>query len=151
MASRSIRGRCKRWRTLWIWLCAVPLTLGTFTTTTDVHLPLSQHRYLAVRHGHMVLGAARMAGPMTLKFVRPSWRALLTPVSFAEFDRTSAQGWSRDIEVSWWFVSIVMNLGIMTVAFARRPRARLGRCRACGYDLRGTLSRRCPECGNILS
>ena len=47
--------------------------------------------------------------------------------------------------------TLVMNLGIMTVAFARRPRARLGRCRACGYDLRGTLSRRCPECGNILS
>ena len=30
---------------------------------------------------------------------------------------------------------------------ARRRQARLGLCRACGYDLRGNVSGACPECG----
>ena len=30
---------------------------------------------------------------------------------------------------------------------ARRRQARLGLCRACGYDLRGNVSGVCPECG----
>jgi len=30
----------------------------------------------------------------------------------------------------------------------RRRRIAYGRCPDCGFDLKGTISRRCPECGN---
>lgn len=69
-------------------------------------------------------------------------------------------------EVDWWscpplgafglaisyrlLVLVFTTLGIMPLAvtgFRVRRRARRGRCTACGYDLRGSPSGVCPECG----
>ena len=35
--------------------------------------------------------------------------------------------------------------------FAIEARRRLGRCRACGYHLKGSISDACPECGKSLA
>ncbi len=36
-------------------------------------------------------------------------------------------------------------------AFSREARRRLGHCRACGYNLKGSVSDTCPECGVALA
>jgi hypothetical protein len=45
----------------------------------------------------------------------------------------------------WMFIPLVLAIRVMSVIRARRARA--GHCRACGYDLTGVTSGRCPECG----
>ena len=45
-------------------------------------------------------------------------------------------------------------LGVLALARARRLRAaarRAGLCERCGYDLRGNVSGRCPECGTPVA
>lgn len=50
-----------------------------------------------------------------------------------------------------WFPTLLATLGvtapIVSGPVRRWHRRRRGRCEQCGYLLRGTLSRRCPECG----
>jgi hypothetical protein len=41
----------------------------------------------------------------------------------------------------WWVVLLIPG-GLVRIARGRR-----GACPSCGYDLRGSLDRRCPECG----
>ena len=67
---------------------------------------------------------------------------------------------SLGLRVPYW--PVVLLTGVAPVAWLRRRRrdrrrAREGRCRACGYDLRGTpeqggaLLDRCPECGAVAA
>gem|GEM_PF-7012270 len=84
-------------------------------------------------------------------------------ISYVEFHRR------RPMNVRWWAPSWLPNKRIRTsyfqlsiplwipiVAFAalafylRPPRPKPGACRACGYDLRGNTSGRCPECGGVV-
>jgi simple sugar transport system permease protein len=46
------------------------------------------------------------------------------------------------------FVAMQNLIASLTLRAARR--SPLGRCRACGYDLRGVIGARCPECGADL-
>lgn len=61
-------------------------------------------------------------------------------------------GLPREYEADWYFVP----LGVPTLAagflaavliFFARVRVPPGHCRACGYNLTGVESGRCPECG----
>lgn len=57
---------------------------------------------------------------------------------------------------AWWFtfqfgwfvapLSLILALYFLP-AYRRRRRRRLGLCAFCGYDLRGLVDPRCPECG----
>jgi len=53
----------------------------------------------------------------------------------------AAAGWAAVLPVAW----------AAREAYARRVRARVGCCQACGYDLTGNRSGVCPECGRAVS
>ena len=78
------------------------------------------------------------------------------------FDRTPfVWGRSPARVVGYWGVPdyplplfiLVLGFGVMSAyAFVTRERTpRAGRCASCGYDLRGTVSSRCSECGHPVS
>ncbi|MDB5356644.1 MAG: hypothetical protein JWN24_3097 [Phycisphaerales bacterium] len=53
----------------------------------------------------------------------------------------------------FWFIAaatVVLPLGWTARRWRSRIRGRIGRCAACGYDLRATPDR-CPECGTVPS
>jgi hypothetical protein len=52
---------------------------------------------------------------------------------------------------TWMIILGLMGAGLSLVrtSLQRRSRQRQGLCLSCGYDLRGTPSGRCPECGTI--
>ena len=50
---------------------------------------------------------------------------------------------------AWWIV--VAAGAVAFFAWPRRKRTAVGTCSACGYDLRGNRSGRCPECGRPLA
>lgn len=56
---------------------------------------------------------------------------------------------SRVLGFYGWVVISVLVLGAAIIAPwpVRRLRRNLGTCRTCGYNLRGNISGRCPECG----
>jgi hypothetical protein len=57
-----------------------------------------------------------------------------------------------EVTVPFWMPAMVFGAwpAIATVWLVRRRRrARVGRCRQCGYDLRATRER-CPECGTAV-
>ena len=75
--------------------------------------------------------------------------------SRSAYDHGSSGRWHGVLALPTWFIAV------MGIAIAARPtwslwrerRARArhgqGRCPACGYDLRGALHERCPECGEV--
>lgn len=54
------------------------------------------------------------------------------------------QGFSR-LAIPLWMPFVALSA--MTVLLWRRRRSRPGHCPACGYNLTGNISGRCPECG----
>jgi hypothetical protein len=53
-----------------------------------------------------------------------------------------------------WFpaaVFAVLPLRWLIVAWRKQHRNRTGNCIACGYDLTGNVSARCPECGTLVA
>ena len=70
----------------------------------------------------------------------------------------SVKGTSVDaiwIMLPYWLIEIVVLIipGSLICLLLRRPlrrsrRLRRGLCHDCGYDLRGSITRRCPECGS---
>src|SRR5262249_42060321 len=64
------------------------------------------------------------------------------------FDRWEVSG--QGVPVRWWSVPLWIPglLAAAPAAWLWRPRRRRrGVCRACGYDLTGSLNGPCPECG----
>lgn len=73
---------------------------------------------------------------------------------------TLAQGWTGRWRLPWMTVEVLTLLSILNAAFClvaylwkpprrdlylrRRP---VHSCRACGYNLKGNVAGRCPECG----
>lgn len=58
----------------------------------------------------------------------------------------------RAVLVPWWFVFVVALLITIRWTFFRERRlhwGKVGRCAACGYDLRESTGR-CPECGQVI-
>jgi hypothetical protein len=51
--------------------------------------------------------------------------------------------------VAFW--SAVCALPWALMAFRRRRRVRRGCCAKCGYDVRGDVTRACPECGHAIA
>ncbi|MGD8450305.1 MAG: hypothetical protein PVJ57_00675 [Phycisphaerae bacterium] len=51
--------------------------------------------------------------------------------------------------VPLWPIVLAMGAATGLLAFCARRRHPTGRCRACGYDLTGNVSGRCPECGAV--
>lgn len=53
----------------------------------------------------------------------------------------------------WGFAILFLALGVasgLTRMTREWVRVKGGRCKKCGYDLRGTVSTRCPECGDSV-
>ena len=65
--------------------------------------------------------------------------------------------WIRvtELRVQIWFLLLVFSIWpVLAVCFGpvrRYRRRRRGRCVTCGYDLRGNVSGRCPECGTPVA
>ena len=58
--------------------------------------------------------------------------------------------YSTDITVlcPFWFLLLLVSVPTCVLYWGtRRGRALAGHCSKCGYDLRGNVSDRCPECG----
>ena len=53
----------------------------------------------------------------------------------------------KHVRIPLWILSVIAMVTVLVAwrPFIRWPRK--GYCRACGYNLRGNLSGRCPECG----
>jgi hypothetical protein len=50
-------------------------------------------------------------------------------------------------------LSIALNIALIALRIsARRARSQKfnSKCRKCGYDIRSTISNKCPECGEII-
>lgn len=68
--------------------------------------------------------------------------------------RILADSFQAQIRVPFW-LPLGLSLTYPGVAFVRRPvrrwrRRRLDRCISCGYDLRGSVSGLCSECGHPI-
>jgi hypothetical protein len=60
----------------------------------------------------------------------------------------------HSIEIPLWIVLVLMSLPTCLAwwGWARaRWRARIGKCRGCGYDLAGISTGVCPECGKAVA
>ena len=55
--------------------------------------------------------------------------------------------WMGMITNTIFYAALCMAMLIAPGMVRRRWRRRRGRCAACGYDLRGQIEARCPECG----
>jgi hypothetical protein len=51
------------------------------------------------------------------------------------------------LEAPLWPAVVALGTGTVIAWYACRPSLKKGRCRKCGYDLRGLRAARCPECG----
>ena len=51
-----------------------------------------------------------------------------------------------ELRVSYWPLAVLLAT-YPVIALVRGRRKVPGACRACGYDLTGNVSGRCPECG----
>lgn len=96
------------------------------------------------------------------------WRSRLTDDEIErEYDRSSATrglgigyvanppyGTLVVVKAGHWLLPALVVLPLLGVRLAlarrRRMRIRRGQCGACAYDLRGSVSGVCPECGNAV-
>ncbi len=69
----------------------------------------------------------------------------------ATLSTVSWTGTVRGVFVPWRFIlPVVALLALLGGGLVRRGRIRHGACRRCGYDLSGSRSSRCPECGTTV-
>lgn len=87
----------------------------------------------------------------TTPSLRSEWRPCLFPFGGSYIALGTLQGGSSR-EVSWalWPLVACTVLPTLVLLWMRRERVPPGMCRACGYDLAGNTSGRCPECGTLV-
>jgi len=80
------------------------------------------------------------------------------PLGFMSmFLHSNAQGGMRNtwIIFPFWLPTLILSFfGILPIVrgpMRRMLRRTRGRCLECGYDLRGTRSKRCSECGTVFA
>ena len=56
-------------------------------------------------------------------------------------------GTTKEVAVPLWFVVVVGAVLLGALRISRPARVKVGHCIACGYNLTGNVSGRCPECG----
>ncbi len=83
-------------------------------------------------------------GILTALVIRPG----LFSASFATTLGGRATGIAVSMAVCMWALAGVRVSFQSLDILRRRERRSLGQCELCGYDLRGTTSERCPECGS---
>ncbi len=67
---------------------------------------------------------------------------------------TKGWTWSRStLAFPLWLPTVVLGCwpGVAMVLWIRRRHLTVGRCQSCGYDLRGSVSGNCPECGRTAA
>lgn len=111
-----------------------------------------------------VLANFRSDGSVIFEYTKPVSRT--TPLSSWDvdceifyariwvFDDGLMRYWSLESQV-WLLVPFVLFSAYPLIAFVRGPLRRWrqgkpGHCVKCGYDLRGNVSRVCPECGERI-
>jgi hypothetical protein len=134
-------------------LAALPLLVCAFllsaTHSLTVGVNGNTYRSASIRGGNLVI------------LSRPRGVPILPGGVFVSIDPTSGRaggmwGYSAfrgpaDVEVPVWPLVILLAylpwVPLILRLMRRWQSARLGLCAACGYDLRGTPGRACPECG----
>lgn len=79
--------------------------------------------------------------------VKPGFWASIAPRSpfpWPQFDIELRPG---HIKVPVIYAALIAGLPAITASYLRSRRLPPGACRGCGYDLRGTSGKTCPECG----
>lgn len=76
----------------------------------------------------------------------PMWYAMWWPPARIRIVPGLMGGRSTDTRIMLW-VPLSAAIGVTGLAMYGGRRARPGCCEQCGYDLRGNVSNRCPECG----
>lgn len=62
----------------------------------------------------------------------------------------STMGSWREVVIPLWAPLMLVGLPTLWMLWSRRRRRPPGHCVACGYDLTGNVSGRCPECGTLI-
>jgi predicted RNA-binding Zn-ribbon protein involved in translation (DUF1610 family) len=74
----------------------------------------------------------------------------LPPVGGEYFPVVDIGGRVLYVACAYWLILVGCALSLCAfLVFSIRRRPRPGVCRTCGYDLRGNVSGRCPECGEL--
>ncbi|MBK9118403.1 MAG: hypothetical protein IPM18_02215 [Phycisphaerales bacterium] len=103
---------------------------------------------------HCVGFASMLTGLAFLRRTRNSWKWVHAPFVGLAAIGMAYNAWQR----TPWDVGTPLAIAFVVVAWAarglwwgpfRKPLS--GHCQACGYDLTGNVSGRCPECGTPLS
>lgn len=125
-----------------------PLARGTLVPATELHWNWEDDYYLRL-NGAYIDSSVNRLGVRMLSGYRsvPVWTDIYE-IGVVKTER------STTVAISYWLVIVVL-LMLLTLIYAsvrlserlRQKRCRVvGRCVACGYDLRGNLER-CSECG----
>jgi hypothetical protein len=132
-------------------------------------------RWLSFNEGMFSLGQIHGDGPLAIKLFNKNLRPLmansgldygrpaLTPET-SVYSFGDHAGIARVplvypiatitvVSVRWWLLLAAVSIFLIPAgwvvqqALRRARRSRRGLCTGCGYDLRGSVSGRCPECG----